>query len=208
MLALLEGHSRCPSFDTQKLAALRDYFEGVYKELASFTSPANERVDSDILIYQVPGACLSNFRTQLKEQGMTDKFDAVLKEIPVVREALGWIPLVTPTSQIVGTQAMMNVKFGRWKMICQPPRTSLWANMAARQGRLPQTCSNKSKSKPARNQLTQRPADLLKPGLEDCRKQCRDKGLPDDEETAVLFAMFPQQVEALLKPKTYKFVDP
>ena len=120
MLALLEGHPRCPKFDTEKLAKLRDYFEGVYKELAEFTSPANERVDSDILIYQVPGGMLSNFRNQLKEQGMSDKFDEVLKEIPIVREALGWIPLVTPTSQIVGTQAMMNVKFGRWKMICQP----------------------------------------------------------------------------------------
>ena len=120
MLALLEGHPRCPKFDTEKLAQLRTYFEGVYKELAKFTSPANERVDSDILIYQVPGGMLSNFRTQLKEQGMSERFDEVVREIPVVREALGWIPLVTPTSQIVGTQAMMNVKFGRWKMICQP----------------------------------------------------------------------------------------
>src|ERR1035438_3193672 len=120
MLALLEGHPRCPKFDTEKLTRLRGYFEGVYNELASYTSPANERVDSDILTYQVPGGMLSNFRNQLKEQGMTDKFDAVLKEIPIVREALGWIPLVTPTSQIVGTQAMMNVKFGRWKMVCQP----------------------------------------------------------------------------------------
>ena len=120
MLALLEGHPRCPQFDTEKLSQLRTYFEGVYKELAPFTSPANERVDSDILIYQVPGGMLSNFRTQLKEQGMSGRFDEVVREIPVVREALGWIPLVTPTSQIVGTQAMMNVKFGRWKMICQP----------------------------------------------------------------------------------------
>ena len=72
MLALLEGHPRCPKFDTEKLARLRTYFEGVYKELAKFTSPANERVDSDILIYQVPGGMLSNFRTQLKEQGMSE----------------------------------------------------------------------------------------------------------------------------------------
>ena len=62
---------------------------------------------------------LSNFRTQLKEQKMEDKFDEVFQEIPVVREALGWIPLVTPTSQIVGMQAFLNVKFGRWKNL--PP---------------------------------------------------------------------------------------
>src|SRR5208337_4691841 len=80
MLALLEGHPRCPRFDTEKLAKLRAYFEGVCKQLEKFTSPANERVDSDILIYQVPGGMLSNFRTQLKEQGMSDKFELVVKE--------------------------------------------------------------------------------------------------------------------------------
>jgi oxaloacetate decarboxylase alpha subunit/pyruvate carboxylase subunit B len=118
MLALLEGHPRRPDFDPAKLQELREYFTGVYKALEKFTSPANERVDTDTLVYQVPGGMLSNFRNQLVEQGMADKFDEVVREIPVVREALGWIPLVTPTSQIVGTQAMMNVKFGRWKMIC------------------------------------------------------------------------------------------
>ena len=202
MLALLEGHPRCPKFDTQKLAGLRDYFEGVYKELASFTSPANERVDSDILIYQVPGGMLSNFRTQLKEQGMTDKFDAVLKEIPVVREALGWIPLVTPTSQIVGTQAMMNVKFGRWKMICQPAQDIALGKYGRTPGPIAPNVLEQVEKQTGKKPVTERPADLLKPGLETCRSQCRDKGLPDDEETAVLFAMFPQQVEALLKPKT------
>jgi oxaloacetate decarboxylase alpha subunit/pyruvate carboxylase subunit B len=201
MMALLEGHSRCPSFDPQKLAGLRDYFEGVYKELSSFTSPANERVDSDILTYQVPGGMLSNFRNQLKEQGMTDKFDAVLKEIPIVREALGWIPLVTPTSQIVGTQAMMNVKFGRWKMICQPAQDIALGKYGGTPGPIAPNVLEQVEKQTGKKPVTERPADLLKPGLEDCRTQCRDKGLPDDEETAVLFAMFPQQVEALLKPK-------
>src|SRR5208283_2801462 len=78
MLALLEGHPRCPIFDTAKLTQLRTHFEDVYKELAKFTSPANERVDSDILIFQVPGGMLSNFRTQLKEQGMSGRLDEVV----------------------------------------------------------------------------------------------------------------------------------
>jgi oxaloacetate decarboxylase alpha subunit/pyruvate carboxylase subunit B len=201
MLALLEGHPRCPKFDTKKLAELRNYFEGIYKELAAFTSPANERVDSDILIYQVPGGMLSNFRTQLKEQGMTDKFDDVLKEIPIVREALGWIPLVTPTSQIVGTQAMMNVKFGRWKMICQPAQDIALGKYGRTPGPIAPNVLEQVERQTGKKPVTERPADLLKPGLEACRAQCREKGLPDDEETAVLFAMFPQQVEALLKPK-------
>ncbi len=202
MLALLEGHPRCPKFDTEKLAKLRDYFEGVYKELSKFTSPANERVDSDILIYQVPGGMLSNFRTQLKEQGMSDKFDAVLKEIPIVREALGWIPLVTPTSQIVGTQAMMNVKFGRWKMVCQPAQDIALGKYGLTPGPVDPTVLASVEKQTDKKRVTDRPADLLEPGMEKYRKQCADKGLPTTDEIVVLFAMFPQQVEDLLKPKT------
>jgi oxaloacetate decarboxylase alpha subunit/pyruvate carboxylase subunit B len=201
MLALLEGHPRCPKFDTEKLTQLRAYFEGVYKELAKFTSPANERVDSDILIYQVPGGMLSNFRTQLKDQGMLDRFDEVVREIPVVREALGWIPLVTPTSQIVGTQAMMNVKFGRWKVICQPAQDIALGKYGETPGPIAPTVLEQVEHQTGKKRITTRPADLLEPGLEKYRAQCREKGLPDDDETVVLFAMFPQQVEALHKPK-------
>ncbi len=199
MLALLEGHPRCPAFDGRKLAELRAYFEGVYKELEKFTSHANERVDSDILIYQVPGGMLSNFRTQLKEQGMSEKFDDVVKEIPVVREALGWVPLVTPTSQIVGTQAMMNVKFGRWKMVCQPAQDIALGKYGSTPGPIDPTVLAQVERQTGRKPITGRPADLLPPGLEKVRSECASKGLPTDDETAVLYAMFPQQVEALLK---------
>ena len=202
MLALLEGHPRCPKFDTEKLAQLRDYFEGVYKELAKFTSPANERVDSDILIYQVPGGMLSNFRTQLTEQGMSGRFGEVVREIPVVREALGWIPLVTPTSQIVGTQAMMNIKFGRWKMICQPAQDVALGKYGKTPGPIDPGVLAQVEKLSGKKPVTVRPADLLEPGLEKYRKQCAEKGLPVEDEIAVLFAMFPQQVEALFKPKT------
>jgi pyruvate carboxylase subunit B len=201
MLALLEGHPRCPKFDTTKLAELRAYFEGVYKELAKFTSPANERVDSDILIFQVPGGMLSNFRTQLKEQGMSDRFDEVVREIPVVREALGWIPLVTPTSQIVGTQAMMNVKLGRWKTICQPAQEIALGKYGHTPGPINPDLLAQVEKLTGQKAITERPADLLQPGLEKYRKQCAEKGLPTSDEIAVLFAMFPQQVETLLKPK-------
>jgi len=199
MLALLEGHPRCPKFETEKLAKLREYFEGVYKELAAFTSPANERVDSDILIYQVPGGMLSNFRTQLKEQGMADRFDQVVREIPVVREALGWIPLVTPTSQIVGTQAMMNVKFGRWKMICQPAQDIALGKYGNTPGPIAPNELAQVEKQTGKKPVTTRPADLLEPAMEKYRQQCTEKGLPTDDETVVLFAMFPQQVEALFK---------
>lgn len=201
MLALLEGHPRCPRFDVAKLAGLRNYFEGVYKELARFTSPANERVDSDILIFQVPGGMLSNFRTQLKEQGMSNRFDEVVREIPVVREALGWIPLVTPTSQIVGTQAMMNVKLGRWKVICQPAQDIALGKYGRTPGPIDPAILSQVEKLTGQKAVTDRPADLLPPALEKYRGQCAAKGLPASDEIAVLFAMFPQQVEALLKPK-------
>lgn len=201
MLALLEGHPRCPKFDTANLAQLRTYFEGVYKELSKFTSPANERVDSDILIYQVPGGMLSNFRTQLKDQGMSDRFDEVVREIPVVREALGWIPLVTPTSQIVGTQAMMNVKFGRWKMICQPAQDIALGKYGRTPGPIDAKVLAEVEKISGKKPVTVRPADLLEPAMEKYRAQCAEKGLPTKDEIVVLFAMFPQQVEALYKPK-------
>ena len=201
MLALLEGHPRCPKFDTRKLSELRVYFEGVYKELAKFTSPANERVDSDILIFQVPGGMLSNFRTQLKEQGMSDRFDEVVREIPIVREALGWIPLVTPTSQIVGTQAMMNVKLGRWKTICQPAQEIALGKYGRTPGPINPELLTQVEKLTGKKAITERPADLLQPGMDKYRAQCQQKGLPVSDEIAVLFAMFPQQVESLLRPK-------
>ena len=142
---------------------------------------------------------LSNFRNQLSEQGMADKFDEVVREIPVVREALGWIPLVTPTSQIVGTQAMMNIKFGRWKMICQPAQDIALGKYGKAPGPIDPEILAQVEKQTGHKAVTVRPADLLEPGLEGYRAQCADKGLPTDDETAVLFAMFPQQIEALIK---------
>jgi len=125
----------------------------------------------------------------------------VLEEIPIVREALGWIPLVTPTSQIVGTQAMMNVKFGRWKMICQPAQDIALGKYGKTPGPIAPGVLEQVEKQTGKKPITERPADLLEPGMEKYRAQCREKGLPDDDETVVLFAMFPQQVEALIKPK-------
>jgi oxaloacetate decarboxylase alpha subunit/pyruvate carboxylase subunit B len=199
MLAILEGHPRRPDYDTDKLQQLRLHFEDVYRQLSKFTSPANERVDSDILVFQVPGGMLSNFRNQLAEQGMADKFDEVVREIPVVREALGWIPLVTPTSQIVGTQAMMNIKFGRWKVICQPAQDIALGKYGNAPGPINPEILALVEKQTGKKAITCRPADLLEPGLEGYRKQCADKGLPTNDEITVLYAMFPQQVEALVK---------
>ena len=199
MMALLEGHPRCPDYDRERLARLRKHFEKVYEELKAFTSPANERVDVDILTYQVPGGMLSNFRNQLKDQGMAARYDEVLKEMPYVRAALGYIPLVTPTSQIVGTQAMLNVKFGRWKMISQPAQDVVLGKYGRTPGPVDADLLALVEKQSGKKAVTVRPADLLQPALPGLRDKLKEKGLPEDDETAVLFAMFPVETEKLLK---------
>jgi pyruvate carboxylase subunit B len=199
MLALLERHPRCPQFDPKKLQQLREYFTGVYKELEKFTSPANERVDSDTLIYQVPGGMLSNFRTQLKEQNMADKFEQVLAEIPHVRACLGWIPLVTPTSQIVGTQAMLNVKFGRWKNLSQPAIDIALGKYGRTPGPIDPAVLKLVLAKGDLKPIEGRPADALPPRMPKLREELAATGLPADDEACVLHAMFPREFAALHK---------
>jgi len=198
MLALLDGYDRCPVVADdfkEKLTIVTELLKPIYKSLSKFTSHDNEIVNSDTLRYQVPGGMLSNFRTQLKELNMTDKFDEVFAEIPVVREALGWIPLVTPTSQIVGMQAMLNVKFGRWQNIspqCADVALGYYGKTPAPvDPELQALCAKKVGKKP----INVRPADLLKPGMDDLRAKLEAKGLPVNDENCVIYAMFPQQLE-------------
>ena len=207
MLAILKGHARCPEVSEQQIEALRSirhHLEGVYQELGDFVSHKNEVIDIDTLEYQVPGGMLSNFRTQLKEQKMEDKFEAVFQEIPVVREALGWIPLVTPTSQIVGMQAFLNVKFGRWKQI-SPQAADVALGYY---GRTPAAVS-KELQKIAVKQVGKEPIqcrpvespDATHKNMDDLRKELIALNMPADDEHCVIYAMFPKQLEAHYKKK-------
>lgn len=203
MIHMLENNERRPNYSLEKLAEIRKLLQPIYNDLGAYTMMENEVIDSDALSYQVPGGMLSNFRHQLKEQKMEDKFDEVFAEVPYVREKLGWIPLVTPTSQIVGTQAMMNVKFGRWKMF-SPQAIDIALGYY---GRTPapvdaevQALAVKMSGK---EPITVRPADLIPPQMEILRKALREKGLKDDDEHCVIYAMFPQQlVDIYTKPKS------
>jgi oxaloacetate decarboxylase alpha subunit/pyruvate carboxylase subunit B len=204
MLSLLDGHARKPEFDDKKLetlSRLRQYFETVYTDLSKFTDPKNERVDSDTLRYQVPGGMLSNFRTQLKEQKMEDRFDEVFKEIPVVRKALGWIPLVTPTSQIVGVQAMLNVKFGRWKNFTPQAIDIALGYYGKTPAPVDPEVQKLAAEKAGKDPITCRPADLQKPNMENLRKELSAKGFPTDDEHCVIHAMFPQELEKYFAAK-------
>lgn len=199
MMAALESNPRRPQYDTAKLLKLREHFTEVYKELSKFTSVDNERVDSDTLSYQVPGGMLSNFRTQLREQNMMDKFDAVMKEVPYVRECLGWIPLVTPTSQIVGTQAMLNVKFGRWKNIAQATIDIALGKYGRTPGPVSAELLDLVFKKTGQKPIEGRPADALTPRMPTLRDELAKAGLPTDDEACVLHAMFPREFSALYK---------
>ena len=199
MLAAMAGNPRAPQYDTKELLELRKYFEGVAKELSKFMSPANDRVDSDTLSYQVPGGMLSNFRTQLTEMKMETRFNDVMAEVPVVREALGWIPLVTPTSQIVGTQAMLNVKFGRWKNLAQATIDIALGKFGRPPGVINAELQALALKQSGQALVTGRPADLLVPRMAKLREELAAKNLPVSDETAVLFAMFPRETEAIYK---------
>ncbi len=208
MLALLEGHPRQPDFDRKKLAELRDYFTKVYAELSAFTSHANEVVESDTLIYQVPGGMLSNFRVQLKEMKMDDRTAEVLAEIPVVRKALGWPPLVTPISQIVGTQAMLNVKFGRWKNFSPQAMDIALGKYGNTPGPIDGEVLKIAEKNTGMQRTSKRPADGIAPRMAEIRKELAAKGLPTDDEACVLFEMFPREFEKLHAPPPAKAPTP
>lgn len=201
MHSMLEHTPRCPAYDVETHVGLVEHFRKVYDQLAEFTSRNNERTDVDILRFQVPGGMLSNFRSQLKEQGMSDKWDDVVNEIPYVREKMGWIPLVTPTSQIVGTQAMLNVKFGRWKNIAQPTADVLLGKYGRTPGPIDPELRSLAESRTKQKAIECRAADLLAPRMPKLREELKAKGVPVNDENAVLYAMFPQQLEAFYKPK-------
>lgn len=192
---LLENHPRKPSYNEDTLMELRRMLETIYGELSEFTGHQNEVVDSDAMTYEVPGGMLSNFRNQLKELKMEDKFEDVFREIPVVREALGWIPLVTPTSQIVGVQAVMNVKFGRWKNFTPAAMDVILGYFGRTPAPVDKEVQALAAKQSGKDPITERPADLIKPDMDNLRKQLKEKGLPDNDENCVIYKMFPQQLE-------------
>ncbi|MDR1463370.1 MAG: hypothetical protein LBI68_09600, partial [Azoarcus sp.] len=200
MNALLEGSPRRPQYDLKKVAEVSAYMKGVYAELSKFTSHANEVIDTDAITYEVPGGMLSNFRTQLKELNMIDRFNEVFAEIPYVREKLGWIPLVTPTSQIVGTQAVMNVKFGRWKNFLPAAQNIALGYFGRTPAPVDPEIQKLAATLAKKDPITCRPADLIKPRMEALRAELKENKLPDDDEHCVIYAMFPQQVKELYNP--------
>ena len=199
IVAALEGTDRDTGLDLNALAEIAAYFREVRKKYAKFEGSLRG-TDSRILIAQVPGGMLTNMEAQLKEQNASDKFDEVLLEIPRVREDLGLIPLVTPTSQIVGTQAVINVLIGeRYKTISKEVQGILKGEYGA----APATFNKELQLKviAGADPITCRPADLLQSEMsnltDELKKLADEKGIQlatgDQEiDDVLIYALFPQ----------------
>jgi oxaloacetate decarboxylase alpha subunit len=197
LVAILEGTDRDTGLDINLIEEIASYFRNVRKKYAKFEGSLRG-VDSRILIAQVPGGMLTNLENQMREQGATEKVDEVLEEIPRVRKDLGMIPLVTPTSQIVGTQAVINVLQGeRYKVISKETAGVLKGEYGATA--IPVNNELQARVLEGAKPVTCRPADLLEPELEtqtnELKRLASEKNirLADEVVDDVLtYALFPQ----------------
>ncbi|UTV28208.1 sodium-extruding oxaloacetate decarboxylase subunit alpha [Photobacterium atrarenae] len=197
VVAMLEGTERDTKLDLQQLEPIAGYFRDVRKKYAQFEGSL-KGVDARILLAQVPGGMLTNMESQLKEQGAADRFDEVLEEIPRVREDLGFIPLVTPTSQIVGTQAVLNVLTGeRYKSISKETAGVLKGEYGAAPA--PVNAELQARVLDGAEPINCRPADLLDDELSSLTEELTAKAKADgitlaDEsiDDVLTYALFPQ----------------
>ena len=193
--------------DIKALLEIAAYFREVRKHYASLESKFLG-ADTRILLSQVPGGMLSNLESQMKQQGASDKMDEVLKEIPLVQKDAGYVPLVTPTSQIVGTQSVFNVLFGRYNNLTQEFRDLI----TGKYGKLPAE-ANPELVKKALEQnkmeaaVTCRPADMIEPEWDKMVKEAKENGGNGSVEDTLTYAMFPKVATNFFKNREKGPVD-
>ena len=200
LVATLQGTDRDTGLDLVKLNEAAAYFRTVADKLKKegILDPKVLSVDTKALIYQVPGGMLSNLLNHLKQAKKDDKYYEVLAEVPRVRKDFGYPPLVTPTSQIVGTQAVMNVLAGeRYKMVPKESKGMLKGEY----GQLPAPVNEEVRKKCIGDEevITCRPADLIAPELEKYRAEAGD--LAKCEEDVLSYALFPQVAKKFLEKR-------
>lgn len=191
LVATLKGTEYDTGLDLEKLSQAAKHFANVAERLKKdgFISEKSTKINPNILMYQVPGGMLSNLVSQLKEAHAEDRYYDVLEEIPRVRKDFGYPPLVTPTSQIVGTQAVLNVVSGeRYKMFTKESKGVL----AGEYGKLPSMVNEEVRRKAIgdRQVITCRPADLIEPEFEKCKREIGE--LARCDEDVLSYALFPQ----------------
>ncbi|MEM4729757.1 MAG: pyruvate/oxaloacetate carboxyltransferase [Thermoplasmata archaeon] len=197
VVAALQGTPADTGLDLSLLNELREYFARIREKYGALIDPVSERVDTSVLVYQIPGGMLSNLISQLKEQNAMDKFAEVLRETPRVRAELGYPPLVTPTSQLVGTQAVFNVLCGeRYRVVSNEVKDYL----KGRYGRTPAPVDERIRKKVIGDEepIAGRPADLLPPEWPAVVEEGRKLGVTDEEELLML-ALFPSVAKSFLR---------
>jgi pyruvate carboxylase subunit B len=199
VVASLTGTARDTGIDLLALRTARDACIELRDRYGALVDPISERVDSNVLIYQLPGGMISNLVSQLKEQDALDRLEEVFSEVPRVREDLGYPPLVTPTSQIVGTQAVLNVLLGeRYRNVT----TEVRDYVRGLYGRSPAPVADDVRRRilEAGEEVTVcRPADLLEPAFERMRAEAVDQGLVRHEEDALTYILYPAIAPSFLR---------
>ena len=198
MVAALANTDYDTGLDLVKLNVIRDYFMKLRKKYIDngLLDPSMLATNTNALLYQVPGGMLSNLLSQLKQAGKADQLDDVLKEVPKVRKDAGYPPLVTPTSQIVGTQAVFNVIMGeRYKTVTKEFK----GLVKGEYGKTPVAIDPEFQKKILGDEepITCRPADLLQPEFETMKKEAAE--WTEQEEDILTYAMFPK-----VAPKFFK----
>ncbi len=207
VVEMLKGTEYDTGLDTKALLEIAAYFREVRKHYSSLES-SFLGADTRILLSQVPGGMLSNLESQLKQQGASNKMDDVLKELPIVQKDVGYVPLVTPTSQIVGTQAVFNVLFGRYERMTGEFRDLL----VGKYGKLPaEPNADLVKKALAQNGMdevvTCRPADKIEPEWDKMVKEAKENGGNGTDEDTLTYAMFPKVAPKFFKERANGPVD-
>ena len=198
MVAALQGTEFDTGLDLKLLTAIKKYFDKIKEKYGGILDPISESVDTDVLLYQIPGGMLSNLISQLKEQNAIDRYTDVLDEMPRVRKDMGYPPLVTPTSQIVGIQSVMNVLGGeRYKTVSNEVKEY----MKGMYGKSPAPVDPEISKQIIGDDevITCRPADLLEDEFEKFKKEGEEKGFVKSDEDALTYALYPPIAPKFLK---------
>jgi pyruvate carboxylase subunit B len=190
VVAALKGTPYDTGLDLEQLAVVSRYFKDIKSKYSGVLNPISEQIDTNVLLYQIPGGMLSNLVSQLKEQNALDRYDEVLEEMPKVRAELGYPPLVTPTSQIVGSQAVLNVLMGeRYKVIPKEVKDYV----RGLYGRPPSPISDDIITRiiGEEDPIDVRPADLLEPEYDKRKKEAEEMGLVKKEEDILTYILYP-----------------
>ncbi len=197
MIEALRGTSYDTGIDIKSLKEVTTFFKEVRKKYEGIIDPISETIDTDILLYQIPGGMLSNLVSQLKEQNAFDRYDDVLKETPKVKEDLGHPPLVTPSSQVVGIQAVMNVLVGeRYKNVTKEVKDYVKGLYGKPPGPIKKEIVAKIIGE--KEPTTVRPADLIEPQYELMKKEAEKLGITKEEDI-LTYALFPAIAPKFLK---------